>query len=241
MTTETRMSGSRKYELQDFVDWAARSAGSKIESIVSFPLPFFRDSILVCLADELSDSSVISEKLFARVPNDLELFCLRRSEIYQLALPNPWEPQTLPLPFWIRHAGVVLYGNDIRTTVPVHRDYRHIFTSYLEITTHRVRNHFILELLLRKEYETLQRGLERQRCILMMVALLARGIWQVRPGTVHDQFLETYPGEAFRANAAAAHGVRAGISHPETRQQELAYRSVWLFECFLRELWKECK
>lgn len=231
------MPANQQHALQDFLDWTARSA---VESIVSFPLPFFRDSVLVCLPDDLPSGSNVSAELFARISTNLELFCLRRSEIYQLALPNPWEPQTLSMPFWIRHTGVVLQGSDIRPAVPVHRDYGRLFANYLEITTHRIRNHFILELLVWKEYETLQNGLERHRRLLMMVALLAKGIWRVHPDTVYDQFLEAYPREVFHRNVAAAGEARAGLHH-SADQQSLAYRSVWLFERFLHELWKECK
>jgi len=233
------MPGDQQHALQDLLDWTARSAASQVESIVSFPLPFFRDSVLVCVADDFPDATDFSAELFARTSPDLELFCLRRSEIYQLALPNPWEPQTLSMPFWIRHAGVVLQGGDILPDVPVHRNYGRLVANYLEITTHRIRNHFILELLVRKEYETLQNGLARHGRLLMMVALLAKGIWRVYPGNVYDQFLEAYPREIFHRNVAAAGEARTGLHHSADRQS-VAYRSVWLFECFLRELRKEC-
>lgn len=234
------MPGNRQHALKDLLAWTARSTASQLESIVSFPLPFFRDSVLVCVADDLADANGFTAELFDRISPSLELFCLRRSEIYQLALPNPWEPQTLSLPFWIRHAGVVLLGIDIRPAVPVHRDYSRVFANYLEITTHRIRNQFILELLVRKEYETLQSGLDRHRRLLMMVALLAKGIWRVHPSTVDVQFLEAHPRDAFRSNLAAAGEARVGLNHSANLQGTLAYRSVWLFECFLRELWKEC-
>jgi hypothetical protein len=94
--------------------------------------------------------------------------------------------------------------------------------------------------LLNRSYLKLQRHLARQRAILMVSALIERGIWQVYPITVQRQFVETFPDIEFQSNISEFNAMSAGIQDAgPDRQKTLAYRAAWLFEVFLQLLWKK--
>jgi hypothetical protein len=100
----------------------------------------------------------------------------------------------------------------------------------------------IINLLLNGSYFKVQESLVRQRAILMVSALLERGIWEVYPLNLQRRFTEAFPDVDFQDNILEFNGLCAGMRNAARfKQKTLAYRETWLFEKFLRLMWKHAR
>ena len=76
----------------------------------------------------------------------------------------------------------------------------------------------------------------------MVNALLERGIWQVYPVTIQRRFIETFPDVELQSNISEFNSLWTQMREAgPDRQKTLAYRAAWLFEVFLRLLWKHAR
>lgn len=212
-------------------DWVGRY----VRSIVDFKLPFFGPGLLVVLDDGTPDVVKVLKELTSRAPAGLEIVCVRSSELWQLAVPDPYVVQTFAMPFWIREEGHVRFGEDVRHRVPMFRNAHRLLANHIEISLHRVRNHVILSCLASGQYAQLSFQLARERSLLMSTALMAQDIWRVWPETVRRQFQEAYPDPALNSLLAALDDVPNWDAERATARAS-AFRSVWYHERFVTEL-----
>ncbi len=216
----------------------------KLVSLVRFPRPFLGDGLLITLNDNADDFVGLATAIRRLAPKRLSAICLKRSELYQLAMPNPYAIETLSTPYWVRNAGTLLWGDDIRSEVPLYKHPNRLLAFHLEKTIHRTRNHFILALLAADRYRDIHVGLARKRTQLMATALLAKSIWEVYPSTISQIFLDAYNTKDFRDILTDSNKLlleaQGGRPSPSWLKHS-AYRSVWLFEMFIRGLWRYAK
>jgi hypothetical protein len=210
---------------------------SELRSIIQFRLPFSEPehALLLVMEESLRDTHAVLAEAGAKALQETDILCLRESEICQLFYPNPHAPATFATPYWIREAGEVLWGRDLRNKVLLGHPPR-MLTNHLDFVRFG-RNRLILSCLTEKRYRDLLTSLQRERALLMATALLEREIWRVYPATVAGQFSEAYPDSQLKENIAEAGELHARIAAagPDL-EKPLAYRSVWLFETFLRRL-----
>ena len=211
--------------------------------VVHFPRPFLDDGLLITLNDNADDFVGVATAMRRLVPKRLSPICLKRSELYQLTMPNPYA-FALSTPYWVRNAGRLLWGDDIRPEVPLYRHPDRLLAFHLEKTIHRTRNHLILALLAADRHRDIHIGLGRERAQLMATALLAKNIWEVYPATISQTFLDAYNTKDLRTILTDSNKllVEAQGGRPSPHMQKhSAYRAVWLFEMFIRELWRYAK
>jgi hypothetical protein len=219
--------------LADTVAHLRLGCGERLVSVVRFFTPFHNHGILVVVTDEVEDLSIPLSITAAKVRRWIKPICLRRAELFQLSLPNPNAPETFSLSFWIREEGETLWGQDIRSEIPNCDCLGRLLAYHLESAVHYIRNRVILARLTEQDYVTLIAQLHRERILLMLTALLARGIWRLYPDEVIPRFSGCYPelgsnirefGELYSKKAAV--------------QKSDAYRAAWLLEIFVRGLRK---
>jgi hypothetical protein len=199
-------------------------------SLLAFSCPFSGDGLLVVVQNDVLQSPSLES---VRGRNVLHM---RRGTIWEIAVPNPWEPETLSMPFWIREAGQVLYGENIRPLIPEYRHLKGLLANHLEVYTYRTRSRLVLSLLQKERYQDLFRGLAYNRALLMATALLTRGIWRVYPDKVRTKFISAFGG--YRDTLQQLYAQRRQFQEaPPSAQPELARRRVWLHEQFVRSLW----
>jgi hypothetical protein len=214
--------------------------GQELTSMILFSAPFsnMQRGALVVVADSTPSLQAVLAEAGAEALQQVHVICLRNSELYQLALPNPMVPWTLGMPYWIREGGEVIRGRDVRGQIPYYRRVDRLLANHLAATAYRLRNRAILGCLAAREYAELYKGLQGERALLMCTALLLRSVWRVFPDTVVKTFLEMYPEPELRENIAEFAALRVRLEdEPADGRKRVAYRSVWLFETFLRRLW----
>ena len=202
-------------------------------SVISFHLPFGGPGILLVTPERSSALEAIWRPLLAqRGP----LIWLCRADLWQLCLPNPYEPHTFPLPYWIREEGVVEIGEDLRHEIPYLRDPKRLLTNHIEISLFWTRNKLTLTSLVEGLYQQLAVRLKRERQLLMQSALLIHSIWKVSPTTIEGVFADTFRPQSFVEVMTALQAAHlACISHQS--EETAALELVWLHERFVNELW----
>ena len=225
--------------LMAFVDRLHQRYASDLDSVVHFSLPFgqLQQATLAVLPNSAQDLLSAYSDAGLELLNKTHVMCLRSNELYQLGLPSP-DLAMVTAPYWIRATGGVLWGRDVRHEVPCDHSHSRLLACQLDqMQSSRYR---IISLLLKNAYLKLQVYLARQRAMLMVSALLERGIWQVYPMTVQRRFIETFPDVELQGNILEFNAVCAGMRDAgRDERKTLAYRAAWLFEVFLRLLWKQ--
>jgi hypothetical protein len=221
-----------------FVDRLHKRYASDLDSVVHFSLPFgqLQQATLAVLPNSAQDLLSAYRDAGLDLLNKTDVMCLRSNELYQLGLPSP-DLAMVTAPYWIRATGRVLWGRDVRHEISCDHSHSRLLACQLDqMQSSRYR---IINLLLKNAYLRLQVYLARQRAMLMVSALLERGIWQVYPITVQQRFIETFPDVELQGNIVEFNAVCAGMRDAgRDEQKTLAYRAAWLFEVFLRLLWK---
>ena len=237
----TAVSGDKYVCLFDDLSRRLQTRFSReLESIVLFSAPFsnLQRGALVVLADATPSLLPALACAGARIIQEVHVITLRTSELYQLSLPHPMVAWTLSTPYWIREEGQVLRGRDVRREVPYYRRKERLLANHLAAVAHRLRNHVILGCLTAMEYCDLEKALRKERALLMCTALLLHDVWRVYPDSVTQQFVELYADSELLENITEVSTLQAEMqSAGAVQQKRLAYRSVWLFESFLRRLW----
>ena len=110
---------------------------SELVSAVTYNLPFGGPGLLLVTNDATRDISALLKRYAAK--NSGDVLCLRRSELWQLSVPNPYAVHTFPLPYWIREEGEVRLGQDVRSEIPYLRYPRRLLASHIELSLFWVR------------------------------------------------------------------------------------------------------
>jgi|SRR5579871_175971 len=214
----------------------AKQTGS-LESAVYCPIAAPSPYFLLVFRDE--SNRFLNDILDAHrmTPSEIHTICLRLSELYQLANPSSYTPDTLAAPYWLRNDGIVVYGRDIRQDIPLYQRPDRLLLLHLSRTLHRTRSHVILGALAESHFHRLHQSIAQEREQLMKTALLARGVWKVSGGGLKTEFLRWYGSSRMRENLAEVEFMSQETScEAITCGKRSAYRAVWLFEVFLDEL-----
>ena len=204
----------------------------QLSSILAYPHPFTAGGLIIIWQDEAEPWLNLVAAVQMSVPPQFSRHCLRKSELSQLSQPNLFAPplqisERVHLPYYLHHHGHVLFGNDVRQAIqPVAPQLA--LAGHLEGCLDYLRRYGILTLLMQDKYAELQGMLEHEMRYLMATALLLHGEWEVVFDTLPDQFHPYFPAE-YETWAMVNDGSTA-----VTKQS--AYKSVWLFEQFLRQL-----
>jgi hypothetical protein len=230
--------GSDLVRLRSIVETVTARHAHELESITSVTLPFAQPRLIVLLV--FSPSALQTWSVYKAIEpaiiEKVNLICLRVTELFQLGLPCP-DATLQGLPEWIASTGSVLWGADLRAHLPVGKRDEPRLAYQLELA--QSCRHRIIERLMRNAYDDLHTYLGRERTLLAYTALLQRGIWRVHPGTLQQHFRDAYPDQDLKTNETEWQSVQARARLAAADEQKhLAYKAVWLFERFLRELWR---
>lgn len=248
MVSERRASAADPNAIPDWprirgaVRHLARTFEHELESVVHSPSPrspVYAHQLLIVLADGSRDVSRVVVEANRRLPPGVNTVCVRRSELFETCLPDPAAPDAFAVSSWFRHEGRVLWGTDPRSLIPAYRHTHRLLAFHLEATVHRTRNHVILARLADERYADLIEDLSRTRRSIMTTALVARGMWRVEADVLAERFLERYPDGDLADNVADFEAIRTGVdAAPPAALRTLAYQAAWLFETFVRALWR---
>lgn len=198
-------------------------------SAIGYSLPLGGHGVLVIHRDGPVEPRTIWERFHGTVEGDL--LWLQRSDLWQLAVPNPIAVHTFPLPYYIREEGKVLYGEDLRAHVPCLRRPASLLRAHIAASLLWVRGPFILSCLLDGREGRLRAGLKRERLLLMQTALLAKRIWKVSPDTISEIFREAYPQTQIRSLLDELESRQGG-----TTIESDSIETVWLHERLIQKL-----
>lgn len=211
---------------------------SGLVSAVKYNLPFGGPGLLLVAHDQSRDASSLVKRYAHKESGDV--LWLRRSELWQLSVPNPHAVHTFPLPYWIREEGEVTLGEDVRSEIPYLRFPRRLLVAHIELSLFWLRTSLILSCLTSGNRTRLNAGLKRERTLLMQSALLARGIWKISAETIREIFLEAYPDRELGALLSALVAAENSCAGDLDREPDVL-EQVWLHERFVQELSKEAR
>jgi|GEM_PF-1939734 len=222
---------------------------NRLESVIFYPHPFTAGGVVVVFKDGAGDlHKLLPEVAMSGPPPGLSLHCLRREELFELALPVEFRlvpPHAVNeyshLAYWLRHKGVVLHGRDVRAEVGLPAEPRLLLTTHIDSCMNSLRSHLILSYLLDGRYEALVTELDAQMRYLMAAALLARGVWDVTFESVPGLFRETYDDAEMAATWDEFERLLAPGGGGAGAGREAACEAAWLFESLLRRLSLEAR
>lgn len=218
---------------------------NRLESILYYPHPFNGGGLVIVFkAGAGSLQKLLPDVAMSGPPPGLSLHCLRREELFELAMPVEFRlvpPHTVNeyehLAYWLHHKGVVLYGRDVRGEVGLPARPELLLSAHVASCMAGLRSHLILSYLLKKQYAELLKELGAQMRYLMAAALLARGVWDVTFETVPELFKETYDDARMAQTWADFERLpKPPVEGGEAGAREAAFEAVWLFESLLRLL-----
>ena len=224
--------------LSSFTTRLIARVGGQLESITFYPHPFTSGGLVIVPGDEVGFIPDLISEIYECNPPPVMFHCLRRSELFELSLvgvfgwPNPLEEKP-HLAYWLKHAGIVLHGRDIRDEIELPADTSGFFENHTQRCKQFVRN-WALDQLRRKNYRGMIKELERQARYLMATALLSKNQWNVSLETIPDRFDSLFKnGQANQAWANMAALARQTEEMDENISRQSAFEALWLFEQFL--------
>ena len=223
--------------LSTYIDQLQQYYVDALESVICFSPPFARlEQVLVAVNPPTPHLWPAFEMAGPELMRQIDIICLRTDELFQLQLPAP-NIALLNMPYWIQQTGRVLWGRDLRKEIRCPSTTGQFLGCQLDrIQAERPK---LIHYLMHKEYHRLQIQLGLGRVALMYTALLDRGIWQVYPASVRNQFLEIYPDPELESNVVEFSALENQMGEAsEGEQRRVAYRQAWNFEMFLRLLWR---
>ncbi|HEX3682624.1 MAG TPA: hypothetical protein VHU83_08765 [Bryobacteraceae bacterium] len=211
---------------------------SELVSAVKYNLPFGGPGLLLVTHDRIADASSLLKRYGSKESGDL--IWLRRSELWQLSVPNPYAVHTFPLAYWIREEGEVTLGEDVRSEIPYLRYPQRLLATHIELSLFWIRTSLILSCLTSGNHARLNAGLKRERALLMQSALLARRIWKISAETIREVFIRTYPDNELGVLLSALDAAETRRAGDLGRTGDVL-EQVWLHERFVQELSKQAR
>jgi len=215
----------------------------KLESVMYYPHPFTGGGFVIVFKNEVKELiNSISEVYQCVPPPDLSIHCVRRSELFELALPGlplipHWVSENLHLGLALRHKGTVLYGLDLRAEIPVRQDFGVLLANHIEGCMMQLRAHCLLTWLQERQYLVLIDQVDRQFRYFMATALLAHDVWDIQLETLPKQFAQYFCNQPVMKTWELFDRLRSTVnSDNQPDHRTVAFETVWLFERFLGEL-----
>jgi hypothetical protein len=215
----------------------------ELESLMYYPHPFTNGGFVIIIKDEVEEFLDCVTGIFqCAPPRGLSIHCLRRSELFELALPGVYllpsrvnEQEHLAL--YLKNKGSVLFGVDLREQISVPNNYEVMLDNHLEACASQLRPHVLLKWLASKEYLLLIDEIDNQFRYLMGTALLVHGVWDITMEGLPDLFAQYFANQPVIEIWKSFDTARNKLDpKDEIACRELAFETAWLFESFLREL-----
>jgi len=205
----------------------AEVVGEELESILYYEHPFTACGLLVVVSDRAQSYvdvlATIYQALQGVVP---KVHCLRRRELFQLALPGcgPALLDDQPhLAHCVKYRSALLYGKDYRAEIPLPADPGLFLRAHVRDYRHHLRVHF-LKLLAGGEYRKLAaEAVVEARRLLSTAAMGKGGLAERRSGA----------GEVAAQLEALAAPPATG---PDGGSAASAIEAFWLLERLVRQL-----
>jgi hypothetical protein len=218
--------------LSRFVKLCSNYLPDDLRSILYYPHPFTDGGLVVILAENSAHFLEASRAVYAGAPHGYSMHLLRSHELDMLAAPGMFVPplhvNEMPhLPYYLKHKGECLYGQDYREQIPL-PDRQYLLESHIEGCYDYLRRYGILSMAINQEFEKLVLLLDREILLLMATAVLAqKGHWEVNKSSLAGLFFTYFTAPGL---AEAYKKFKADATEPLAK--------VWYFESFLRELRK---
>ncbi|MCP4425830.1 MAG: hypothetical protein GY803_15160 [Chloroflexi bacterium] len=221
-----------------FVRQFSAEYGSSVESVLYYPHPLIQHGLVLVFANGVSNLIDLVGAAQQKAPTGLSLHCLRRRELFKLALPGIFAPPFMVnerphLPYFLNRKGMVLFGRDYRGVVQPTAVPGELLAGHIEGCMDSLRRYGILPALLREKYGELAAMLERETLHLMSTALLLHDQWDVSLDTLPELFWRYFPDERLKE---IWRKLEKGLQQIDENASATAYHMVWLFERFLNRL-----
>jgi hypothetical protein len=215
-----------------------------VESIVYYPYAFAGEGLLIVLNENVGFVPNAVAKIYSCVPPRIQLYCLRKHELFQLSMPGQFLDSDRAalndhphVAFGVKYKSSLLYGADIRGRIRLPSDARDLLKIHIERGVFYLRNSRILQLLMKKKYLALIEELDKHLRHIMMTALLTNDEWAVNGETVPALFQALYPDKALKQIWMEFDALLSGAEvSDEVLYRRRAFEAVWLFESFLKRL-----
>lgn len=206
-----------------------------VESVLHYPHPLTGGGLIVGLTNDASDLIDLVGAVYQEAPPGLSLHCLRHRELFQLALPGIFAPpfsvnERPHLPYFLKHKGSVLFGQDWRGAIQPTTDPGVLLIGHIEGCMDSLRRYGILPALLQRKYDELAAMLRQELIYLMSTALLLHNQWDINLANLPDLFWQYFPDERLNEIWRQFGKSRQRMNEAPS---ESAYHMVWLFERFL--------
>jgi hypothetical protein len=218
-----------------------RDLGRDLESAVYFEHPFTPPGLLLLVRDGVESFPDLLARVYRALPSGLKIACLRRRELFELALPGFAAPplgidEQPHLAHCVKFRSALLHGADCRPEVPLPADPGLFLRAHIRACRRFFRSHAILALLVRRRHQALVEEIAAESRRLMSIALAGDQGWEVDLDGVPACFAARYGiGEAMAVWERLA-VLEAGAAEASREQAEEA---GWLFERFLTLLERE--
>ena len=181
-----------KATLSHFVESCSNLLPDDLRSILHYPHPFTDGGFVVIVDENLTNFLEVSGTVYAVVPSGYSLHLLRSNELDMLAAPGMFAPplhvnEMTHMPYYLKHKGECLYGEDYRDQVPL-PDTQYLLISHIEGCYDYLRRYGILSMAINQNFKGLVSALEREILLLMATAVLTKGHWEVDKSSLADLF-----------------------------------------------------
>ena len=238
-----RIPNRATFEKIRFISKVIARFRNELESLMYYPHPFSTGGFVIVFRDDVNALlDCISGVYQSAPPRGLSIHCLRKSELFELALPGVYllpsrvdEHEHLAL--YLMNKGQVLFGLDLREQIPVPNNYGVMLENHLEACKLHLRPHVLLRWLASKKYLLLIDEIDNQFRYLMGTALLAHGVWDVTMEHLPDLFTPYFENQPVMAIWKSFDTARKELDTKNVAAcRAVAFEVAWLFESFLREL-----
>jgi hypothetical protein len=224
-----------------------REAGTELESVLYYLHPFSVCGLVVVMSDQVSDLPALLARIHRVLPPRLSLHCLRRRELFHLALPGvshqPLLDEQPHLAWCAKWRSALLHcrdGRDCRPEIPLPADPGLFLRARLRGCRNHFRIHVVLGLLWKRDprdYRRLVQALADEGRNLLSIALVGAGGWRLDLSEVPARFAEIHgDDEAWRRLEELAARTRSASAD----LREDALDACWHFEQLLRRLEEQC-
>ena len=218
-----------------------REMGQSLESVVYYEHPLSGLGLLVV---PFSEEDLLPPELVGRIYHlvpQAPIRCLRRRELFELALPGFSAPgysldDQPHLAHCVKLRSRLLHGRDCRDEVPLPADPSIFLREHLRGCRKYFRAHCLSRLYRREHREVVgETSIEARR--LMSIAQVGTGGWEVDLPRAPERFAEIHGGaeQAF-ASWKRLEDLAGCLESAPDAGEAAGYKAVWLFDRFMKLL-----
>ena len=218
---------------ESFVGVCTAACQPSLVSILFYVHPFISDGYVLIFRDDTSIDDFLTYlgDVYTHKPDGYDIYCIRESELDLLAAPGMFAPplqinEKAFLPYWLKHKGIVLYGNTDLSLIPLPEEPGFILAAHIEGCMDYLRRYGVLTYLAKDKYEPLIYLLDQEISSLMTTAVLSIGQWDIDENLIETTFFEHFP------DMKQAYTDFKNVSE----HADYVIDKVWEFEKFLHQL-----